>query len=231
MTHLQEELKYLRENLVEMARLVNKQLKKSVDALLNGDNDLANEVLFNEKRVNATELKIDKDCEHIFALLSPVAQDMRFAFATLKINADLERIGDYAEGIAKLTLLGKNAFDKDLMKELELKKMHTFCCEMMNDITEAYFNDDSKLASSIFTRDHQLNDINHNATDIIVNYCRKNPDNIHQALYLLSVVRKLERAGDHMTNIAEEVIFHKEARVLKHNKKSDDDNDDMKIIM
>ena len=92
MTRLQEELSQLREALADMARLATKQLKKSVCSLLDEDEDLANEVLVNEKRVNAYELKIDRDCEHIFTLLNPVAHDMRFVFATLKINADLERI-------------------------------------------------------------------------------------------------------------------------------------------
>lgn len=78
-------------------------------ALLDYDEDLANEVVHNERRVNAFELNIDKDCENIFALLTPVAHDMRFVFSTLKINSDLERIGDYAEGIANLVILGKKS--------------------------------------------------------------------------------------------------------------------------
>ena len=89
MTHLQEQLNELRESLSDMAGTVQSQLKKSTCALFDADEDLANEVLINEKRVNALELKIDKDCENIFALLTPVAHDMRFVFATLKINADL----------------------------------------------------------------------------------------------------------------------------------------------
>src|SRR5687767_1753902 len=107
MTHLQEQLDNLRKSLTEMASLVEKQLEKSIDALLEEDEDKANEVLHAERRVNAFELKIDNDCENIFALLTPVAHDMRFVFATLKINGDLERIGDYAESIAGTVLIGK----------------------------------------------------------------------------------------------------------------------------
>lgn len=222
MTHLQEELKFLRETLSEMAKLVGSQLKKSFQALADDDQDLANEVVFNEKRVNASELKIDKDCEHIFALLTPVAHDMRFVFATLKINADLERIGDYAEGIAKLSLQGELKFDKALMEKLQLKKMYDTAFEMMKDVTKAYCDDDTKIARSVFTKDIVLNDINFFATDIVADYCKDNLDKIHQALYLLSIVRKMERVGDHITNIAEEIIFYKEARVLKHGKKKED---------
>ena len=225
MTHLQEELKYLRESLSEMAKLVGKQLEKSYCSLKDRDADLANEVIFNEKRVNAFELKIDKDCEHIFALLNPVAHDMRFVFATLKINADLERIADYAEGIAKLALLADMDFDAALLEKLELQKMHDTALSMMRDVTKAYCDDDTKLARSVFTKDQVLNDINIQSTEVVAEYLKTNLEKILPALYLLSIIRKMERIGDHITNIAEEVIFYKEAKVMKHWKKRDDNDE------
>lgn len=221
MTHLQEQLKELRESLSEMADVVKNQLKKTLTSLFNEDDDLANEVLHHEKRVNALELKIDKDCENIFALLAPVAHDMRFVFATLKINGDLERIGDYAEGIAKLVLLGEKRFDKNLIETIELKKMFDVSYSMLKDVRKAYCEDDSKLARSVFARDNELNRINLNVTPLVEEYCKANPERIRQALLLLSIIRKLERVGDHITNIAEEVIFYKEAKVLKHGKKNE----------
>src|SRR5687767_597626 len=142
MTHLQEELKFLRENLSEMAKLVGSQLEKSYHGLRDKDVDLANEVIVNEKRVNASELKIDKDCEHIFALLNPVAHDMRFVFATLKINADLERIGDYGEGIARIVVLGKKGFDHSLIKKLDLNYMFEIADAMLKDVIIAYTEND-----------------------------------------------------------------------------------------
>lgn len=226
MTHLQEALQRLGETLADMAHMVTTQIKKSVCALMDNDEDLANEVLHNERRVNAFELKIDRDCENIFTLLTPVAHDMRFVFSTLKINSDLERIGDYAEGIAALVILGKKDFDLKLIEELQLKKMHDIANGMMEDITKAYGDNDSKLARSVYTRDVQLNDINHDASEIVVNYCKKNPDHIPQALYLLSMVRKLERVGDHITNIAEDIIFYKEAKVLKHTQKTNPEGEE-----
>jgi phosphate transport system protein len=216
MTHLQEELEQLRETLTDMAKLVTRQLKNCLVALAERDEDLANDVVFSEKRVNAYELQIDRDCEHIFTLLTPVASDMRFVFSTLKINADLERIGDYAEGIAKLVLMGLRDFDDALIGQLQIARMHEISSEMMTDITRAYCDDDSALARRVYTQDKLLNEINHHASGIITDYCAKNTGNIAQALYLLSIVRKLERVGDHITNIAEDVIFYKEAKVLKH---------------
>ena len=216
MTRLQEELKNLRGSLSEMAVLVRKQLKKSVCALLDEDEDLASDVLTNEKRVNAFELNIDRECEQIFTLLTPVAHDMRFVFSTLKINADLERIGDYAEGIATLVLLGKKSFDKDLIRQIGVKGMFDTSLQMMDDVTQAYNNDDTRLARSIFSKDLELNEVNRNASGIAEEYIKKNLDRIQQALLIVSVIRKLERVGDHITNIAEEIIFYKEAKVLKH---------------
>src|SRR5687767_6686681 len=166
MTRLQEELNHLRESLFDMAVLVRTQIKKSVCALLDGDEDLATEVLVNEKRVNAFELKIDRDCEQIFALLNPVAHDMRFVFATLKINADMERIGDYAEGIAKLVLLGKKSFDKELVASIRMKEMFDATLVMMDEVTTAYEKGDTRTARSVFVMDQQLNEINRRASEV-----------------------------------------------------------------
>jgi phosphate transport system protein len=221
MTHLQERLNLLKENLTEMAVLVSRQLEKSIASLFEEDEDLANEVIFHEKRVNAFELNIDRDCEQIFTLLTPVAHDMRFVFSTLKINADLERIGDYAESIAKLVLLGEKSFDRPLMESIRLKEMYEEALSMLDDVTRAYTEDDSKLARSVFARDEHLNEINREVAGIVEDYLKNNLSKIHQALLLLSIIRKLERVGDHIKNIAEDVIFFKEAKVLKHiNKKN-----------
>src|SRR3954467_3542520 len=98
MTHLDLEIKRLKSEVIEMAQLIHSQMRKSHEAFSKMDREIAREVNFNEKRVNALELKIDKDCENIFALFNPVAVDLRFVLASLKINYNLERIGDIADG-------------------------------------------------------------------------------------------------------------------------------------
>ena len=221
MTRLQEELKKLRERLSEMAMLVKNQLRKSICSLLEEDEDLANEVIVNEKRVNAMELNIDRDCEHIFTLLNPVAHDMRFVFSTIKINADLERIADYGEDIARMVLIGKKSFDKKFIQTIRLTEMSEIIQVMMDDVTKAYFEDNTKLARSVFSKDLKIDEINKNASAIAEDYIKVNLDHIQQTLLLISIIRKLERVGDHITNIAEEVIFYKEAKVLRHGDKSE----------
>ena len=104
MTHLEHELDRLKKEINEMGTLVQGQLKKSIEAFTTLDMDLAHQIIFQDRRVNAEELKIDRDCENIFAIYSPVAVDLRFLLAVLKINTNLERTGDIAEGIAKMIL-------------------------------------------------------------------------------------------------------------------------------
>lgn len=219
MTHLEEALQKLKEEMTDMATLVTSQIKKSLTAFVEEDVDLAREVIFNEKRVNAFELSVDKDCEQILALLNPFATDMRFVFATLKINTDFERIGDNAEGIAQYLLMSGKSFDKELLEECRFFEMADTVNSMLQTITTAYADGNAKLARTIFKQDDILDEINKACTDVIAAYIHSKPDNTYQALYLLTVIRKLERVGDHITNIAEEIIFHLEAKVLKHVKK------------
>ena len=120
------------------------------------------------------ELNIDRECEHIFALLNPVAHDMRFVFSTLKINADLERIGDYGEDIARIVLIGKKSFDKDLIKTIRLKEMSEITQDMMEDVTTAYCEDNTKVARSVFSKDLKLDEINKNASTIAEEYIKNN---------------------------------------------------------
>jgi phosphate transport system protein len=216
MTHLDEELIQLKNEITAMWNLVIQQLKKTQEALVTHDKDLAHEVIANEKRVNSMELKIDRDCENIFALLNPVAVDLRFVLAILKINTNLERTGDIAEGIAKFIVSEPRTFDERLLSATEILRMYEEANDMLSDVLKAFANEDTKLARSIFKRDEILDEINHKADSTIAAFIRSNPDKTEQGLYILSAIRKLERVGDQTKNIAEEIIFYVEAKVLKH---------------
>lgn len=220
MTHLDTELHYLREDIIAMARLVRSQITKGKESLFFLDPNLAKEVLLTEKRVNAMELKIDRDCEKIFALFNPVAIDLRFVLASLKINSNLERIGDNAEGIARYVLDVDTTFSKKLIESYRLDEMYKIALSMLDDAINAFINEDTKLARSVFIKDDQLDEINLHATKTtlsLIKECQESP--IHY-LSILSVIRKIERIGDQTKNIAEEIIFYIEAKVLKHRNKS-----------
>src|SRR6188768_3579843 len=134
MTHLDIELKRLKEENLEMFELVMSQLAKGRDAMLNYDKTLAREVNFNEKRVNALELKIDKDCENIFALFNPLAIDLRFVLACLKINSNMERIGDIADGIARYVVESSSNFDTELLNATRINEMYDTALSMLKDV-------------------------------------------------------------------------------------------------
>ncbi|GIV42796.1 MAG: phosphate transport system regulatory protein PhoU [Vicingaceae bacterium] len=216
MTHLDIELKQLRNEIILMWEMVINQLVKTQRALIQLDTDLAREVIANEKRVNAQELKIDRDCENIFALFSPVAIDLRFVLAVLKINNNLERTGDIAEGIARFVLDVEKPFDEELLQTTEVLIMFEEAIEILKDTLNAFIKEDTKSARSIFLRDETLNEINKRANKVVAEYIKNHLDNIDQALYILSTIRKLERVGDQTQNIAEELIFYVEAKVMKH---------------
>jgi phosphate transport system protein len=219
MTHLEEELTTLKSELAEMWRMVISQLHKTHEALISFDKDLARQVVVAEKRINSLELKIDRDCENIIALFNPVAVDLRTVLAVLKINNNLERSGDIAEGIAKYIISADKPFEQEILDSTQIVKMYEETNDILSDALVAFENDDTRLARSIFKRDELIDDINYTANDVIADYIRRFPERTEDGLYLISMIRKLERVGDHCKNMAEEIIFNIEAKVLKHKSK------------
>jgi len=216
MTQLENEIEAIKTEVVSMWYLVESQLKKARTAMLNFDRDLAREVVLKERRVNAFELKLDRDCEDIFALYCPVAIDLRFLLAVLKINNNLERVGDIAEGISTYIIESINDFDHNLFVEAGLIRMFDDSISILADSRVAFEKEDTILARSIFKKDEVLDEINQNAIDRISEAIHGDPSIMKDALYVLSIIRKLERVGDQTKNIAEEIIFYIEAKVLKH---------------
>lgn len=202
-----------------MIELVKSQFTKGQEALLNNDYDLANEVLANEKRVNACELQLDKDCEKILALYNPVAVDLRFVLATFKMNSELERIGDNAESIANFIKDMPGAFSKEMIDQYQVNLMYDTALSMFDDAMAAFTEEDTKRARKVFQKDDLLDDINYKANKQALDSIKSDPSNEWQYLTLLSIIRKLERVGDQSTNMAEEIIFYIEAKVLKHKMK------------
>jgi len=219
MTQLETELQLLKDEVKNMWELVRTQLVKAKASLQNFDKDLAREVKSKERRVNAFELKIDRDCEDIFALFTPVAIDLRFLLAVLKINSNLERTGDIAEGVAKHILITEKPFSVELLKATKIIEMYDESINMLDDTLTAFENEDTVLARSIFLKDEFLDNINVNANNMILEYLKEFPNELDMSLYALSIIRKLERVGDQTKNIAEEIIFYIEAKVLKHSHK------------
>ncbi len=218
MSHLDIELGLLNDDILEMMHLVKTQIEKGRDAFMNFDEELAHEITVNERRVDALELKIDRDCENILALFNPVAIDLRFVIASFKINSDLERLGDHADGIAKYILDFGRPIDEEVIKKMRIDEMYDVSLQMLTNVLEAFASEDTQLARKVFKQDKTLNEINREVSKNTASLIEKDADNIRLYLYLFSIVRKLERVGDLVKNTAEEIIFYIEARVLKHKK-------------
>lgn len=218
MTQLETNLKSLKDATVDMLTLAKFQLNKSKQAFLEKDQDLADEIFISEKHLNNCELKIDRDCENLFALYNPVASDLRLVIAILKVISDIERIGDHAEGIAGYISELDKKFDNELITKLRFNEMFDLALEMLDMLEEAFDNEDVGLARKIFKLDKSLNEIKLAAPDVITEYVKSNQEITKQALFLFSTIRKLERVGDLAKNIAEQLIFYTEAKVVKHKK-------------
>lgn len=204
---------------LDMLILCISQIEKAKEAFVNHDSDLAEEVMNIENRVNALDLKIEKDCEKFIALYNPVAIDLRFVMAVRKINYNLERIADHAYGMAKYVVDVDKKIPSHLIEAVDFEKMFTTIEKMLENISDAYQNKDVKSARKVFKKDKLVDDININSFSVIETEIKKDKNIIAEALLLFSVIKKMERVGDHIKNIAEEIIFYKDAEVLKHNKK------------
>lgn len=220
---IESELVLLKKEVDEMWNLVYNQIDRAGEAVLTLDKELAQQVIVRERRVNAFELKIDSDVEDVIALYNPVAVDLRFVLAMLKINTNLERLGDFAEGIARFVIkCDEPALDDELLRKLRLQEMFAQVLSMLEISKNALSQESIELATSVFAKDNLLDDINRDVTTVLTEYLQEHPENLFSCLNLVSVFRKLERAGDHINNMAEEIVFFIDAKVLKHSGKTDE---------
>jgi phosphate transport system protein len=204
---------------LEMLQLCISQVAKAKESFVNHDSDLAEEVMNTENRVNALDIKIEKDCEKFLALYNPVAIDLRFIMAIRKINFDLERIGDHAYGIANYVVEMDNPSVPKLLESVQFEDMFDIITSMFEDITDAYENKDPKMARKLFKKDKVVDKFNIKSFALIEAEIKKDVSITAQALILFSVIKKMERIGDLLKNVAEEIIFYIDAEIIKHKKK------------
>jgi phosphate transport system protein len=212
--HFVEELEAVKTNLIKMGSFAEEAIVRSIQALLERNSTLAREVIARDERINEMEIEIDDAIVDLLALKQPVATDLRFILAALKINNDLERIGDHAVNIAESAL--QYAAGEPVKPFEDLPRMAHVTKEMLRDSIDAFIHTDSAKARSVLVSDDAIDDLNRKIVAELVALIRKNPAVIEQALDLIRVSRNLERVADLSTNIAEEVVFVAEAHVVKH---------------
>ncbi|MDP3358781.1 MAG: phosphate signaling complex protein PhoU [Lutibacter sp.] len=219
MINIEEQRAVLSKSGEEMLNLVHKQVQLAYEAFTSFDTDLAEEVILKEKRVNSLDIRIEKDTDHFIALYSPVATDLRFALALLKINYNLERIGDQAFDIANHTIDLNQKLVPDLVERMQFNLMFETLESMIKDVITAFTDENLKVARKVFKKDKIINEINAKAFDIVAEDAVKNPELIRQYLMALVVMKKFEKVGDLLKNISESIIYFIDAEILKHKKK------------
>jgi phosphate transport system protein len=203
--HFIEELDELQRRLLEMAGLVELAIHKSVLSLVDRDEAEAQDVLRNEARINQMEIEIDDFAVGLLALYQPMAKDLRFLTAAIKINSDLERMGDLAVNTVERSL--------SLMRQPEVKplidipRMAKLVESMVRRSLDAFVNRDSELARAVLLSDDAVDDLRDAVYQELISFMRNDPTTISRALDLIFVARNLERIADHATNIAEDVLF------------------------
>ena len=209
-----EELKSLKEKLLEMAARAEEQIALAVRGLKDREEKLACQVLDREESINLLDIEIDEMCMRFLALRQPMATDLRFITSAMKISSDLERIADLAVNIAERTI--------DLLKQPELKplidipRMAEMAQAMVRDALNAFVNGDEALARDVCQRDDQVDQLNDQVFRELLTYMMQEPGTISRAVDLILVGRHLERIADHATNIGEDVIYMVRGKTIKH---------------
>ncbi len=213
--HFERELGHLKTNLIRMGSIVDDQLETACNALFHGDLSMAREVMRRDAEVDALDTLIDRQCQGIFALTQPVAIDLRLLMSALKMNSQLERIGDIAVNIAERAepLLGHLEF----LRESRLAEMAEIARIMVRDSLDAFVRSDPGLATRVLESDDVVDNLDRQIFYQLVLAMEQNHDLIAPASHALILDKHLERLADHATNIAEDVIFLIQARMVKHN--------------
>ena len=212
--HFEYELDGLKSNIIKIASLAEEAIAQAIKSLLEQKKDIAEQVIAFDKQIDSYEIVVDNHVVDILALQQPVAVDLRFILAASKINNDLERIGDHAVNIAQSAI--KLADAPHVKPLVDIPIMADTTKQMLRDAIDAFIHRDSMKARTVLENDDVIDNLNRKVVGDLVEVMRKNPDTIDPALDLIRVSRNLERVADLTTNIAEQVIFMAEARVVKH---------------
>ncbi len=213
-THFHEMLQDLKKMLIEMSTAVDTAIAQSIDSLTERNNALAEEVIRMDDEINQYEIRIDEQCLKLLALHQPMAVDLRFITSAMKINNDLERMGDHAVNIAERALELNRL--KQLKPFLIIPRMAEIAQSMVRDSLKCFIDSNVEKARSVCIRDNEVDQHDDELFRELLTYMMEDPTTISRAMNLVLVSKNIERIADLSTNIAEEVIFIFEAKTIKH---------------
>ena len=212
--HFQEELDLLKSRLLEMGGLAEERVRRAVEGLTGRDVALIDAVLAGDEPINALHIEIDDRCLKILALHQPVAADLRAVMAAVKINTDLERVGDLAVNIAEAAR--RSVLHPPVKRLIDIPRMGDIAQSMLRDALDSYVKGDVQLAHQVLEQDDELDALKTQIFRELLTYMLQDPGTIEAALDLILVSRHLERIGDHATNVAEDVIFMVLGKDIRH---------------
>jgi phosphate transport system protein len=212
--HFQEELEQLKARLLEMGGLAEDRVRAAVEGLVSRDMAIVDQVLAGDAPINQLHIEIDNRCFTLLALHQPMAVDLRAIVSAVKINTDLERVGDLAINISEaVTRYLKHPPVKEL---IDIPRMARIAQAMLRDALDAYVRRDTTMAQAVLNQDDELDGLKTQVFRELLTYMLQDPSTIEPALDLILISRHLERIGDHATNVAEDVIFMVSARDVRH---------------
>lgn len=220
----EDDLDKLRTRVIRMGSIVEEQVEFAFRALIEGNTELAKLVMERDEKVDKLDMKIDKQCQKIFALHQPVASDLRLLLVALKINNELERIGDLAFNIARHSLAIENP--QELVERIGMQRITQGVYTMVKSSLDAFINSDPSLAMHIMRTDSQIDALERDISATMIGMMKSDVALIEPGVQVIIILRNLERMADQSTNIAENVIFLVDAKLVRHvdNDPSDDDD-------
>jgi phosphate transport system protein len=212
--HFQEELATLKERLLTMGGLAEERVRMAIGALTSRDTDMIDEVISGDEPINHLHIELDRRAFQLLALYQPMAVDLRAIVAAVKINTDLERVGDLAVNIAEASR--RYTQHPPVKKLIDIPRMGAIAQGMLRDALDAYVRREPGLAREVLNRDDELDALKTQIFRELLTYMLQDPATIEPALDLILISRHLERIGDHATNVAEDVIFMVTAKDVRH---------------
>ena len=212
--HIERQIEHLKERILRVGTLVEEAISRSISAVINRDVPLAQRVMASDEAIDRMEVEVEEECLKILALYQPVAADLRFVVAVLKINNDLERMGDLAKNIAKRVAQLEDAGPLDLPPEI--RTMAALAEEMVRECLAAVVDGDPVLARRVREQDDAVDAQRQRVRKRLLEGIKAGPDRVEALLRLNSITKHIERIADMATNVAEDVIYMVEGEIVRH---------------
>jgi phosphate transport system protein len=212
--HIERQLENLKERILRLGTLVEEAISKSITAFINRDASLAQRVMASDEDIDSMEVEVEEECLKILALYQPVAADLRFVVSVLKINNDLERMGDLSRNIAKRVAQLTSGEPCELPPEIRTMAMQAQ--DMVKECLDAVVNGDPLLAQQVREEDDAVDEARQKIRRRVIQQIKENPENVESLLRINSVSKHIERIADMATNIAEDVIYMVQGDIVRH---------------